>query len=526
MAHLLRMPSKSLLLAMLVAAAVFLAAGASVGQHGLSYAADSGDGTPANSTPQTVDGNGKTIKCDQVPEAKGGVLLGKIIPCLTYTVEKSAVRFSKAMIDWLRPLFYAFLTFVITMFGLKVLQNEGQIQSHAFVLLIKIGFVLTVLQLIPGTNGNGGLIRASYAIINESQAVVMRALSAPDSSYKCPIDKFKDGNTPLIWAQMDCLLGQLYGYTTGGTDASGVKRPNMVLASSMVGLLGGFFFGGSFGVALFFLCIGVLWGMFSLVMRITLAFLNSYMFLALYMILAPLLLPLIFLRVTSQIYEKWLSGIIAAMLMPLVISSYVVVAMQLYDKLLFADDSLMKNIFENEWVKQGQESSRELCNKEITADPNYRALTTAQDAKSLYNNALLGPAKSFLTPMFGAANNICGAYKAPVFNLKAATPEYETAKKGFEKLFRDAIKLFVLAFLIDQGFKTLTAAVRPMLGSSSVVASLDTKTEAELRLDSGMARAKQNFQGNLASKSGADFITSTPKAFTDASKGFFEGIRK
>lgn len=256
------MPSRYLF-AMLAAAFVFVFASAAIGPGAGSFAQEAAQPfstDPAGATSQGdlqtagTSPDGARRSCADIPEARGGFLLGRIIPCLTKTIETGASKFSRAMIAWLMPTFYAFLTFIIVIFGVQVLQNEGQLQARAFVLLLKIGFALTLLAIIPGdeTTGEGGLIGLSYSIMAETQASVMSALGPDDTSMHCPMEHFGDANTPMIWAQMDCLLSKFYGFAVGAPGPDGEAKPSMLLASSILGMLGGFFFSSTFGAALFF----------------------------------------------------------------------------------------------------------------------------------------------------------------------------------------------------------------------------------------------------------------------------------
>ncbi len=486
-------------------------------------------GSPANASTETVDENGNRVTCSSLPGAQNGVLLTRIIPCLLYTIEHSTERFSAAMIEWLMPVIWSFITLVIVIFGLKVLQGEGQLQAQTLVLLIKLGFVLTVLQLIPGT-----LVPLSYGILEEGQMVVAGTLDGASDNIKCDMSRYGGSGTSALWAHMDCLLGKLYGFTTGTDSATGESRPNMLMASSIFGLLGGFFFGGSFGVALFFVCVGVLWSLFRLVMRVVMAFLNAYLIVSLHMIIAPLFLPLVLLRVTSNYFEKWWSAILAAFLMPVLITSYVMVALQLYDKLLFSDDSLLNKMLSNNLIAEAQALPKKACNFEMTNDPKDRSTWLGKDEAEIYKNPFM---KNFVNPLLSGGNDLCaGLYKTnlDLQRLQGDDAAFASKKKAFTELFMDAVKLLFMAWLIDAGFSSLIAAIRPMIGSGSVVASLDMTTPAEQRFNMGMNSARSRFQsafagtedGNTGTASGTEFLRRIPGATKNAANGFLSGISR
>lgn len=487
--------TRRLLLATLLAALVFLLADGWINADQVAHAQTTPSsptpaGTPSNFNPETVGANGQRIACSSLPEAKDGIFLGKIVPCILRTIETSAVSFSEQFIARMQPLFFAFLTFVIVMFGLKVLQNEGQIQAEAFKLLLKIGIAMSVLAAIPTQ-----LIPAAYGVMNEGQSIVMSTLGS-DSSVQCDVSASQGTGTPLIWQQADCILGKLYGFTTG-TGPNGEKTPNMLLASSIFGMLGGFFFGGSFGVALFFLCVGVLFNMFMLVARIVLSFVNAYLFIAIYMIIAPLFLPLMFLRVTNDYFVKWTNGIIAAIMLPTLIAAYVVLALGMYDAMLFSDNASIKKLFDYPTVAKGMDLPKQACDQQLTNEPNFRALATGQGESQLYNSPFL---QNLLNPMLSGANNLCGGLKLPVFNITETDEKFTSEKAAFTQLFFDMFKVLVMGWLLTRGFQSVQDVIRLMIGSASVVNSLDTGGTAEARLKEGINGAKSSFQESLQFK--------------------------
>lgn len=548
MGWLARTLNTRMLLPMLGAAIVFLLASGTLGGYdGASYAQGAGaptqdpgqplpGGSPAKGQLETSGPNGTRQSCSTFEEAKGGFLLGRIVPCLTKTIEHAGNRMSREMIDALRPLLYSFLTFVIIIFGVQVLQNEGQLQTRAFVLLLKIGFCLTFLAIIPGNKdtNEGGLIGAAYAVMHETQAVVMNTLGPDNANIHCKMELFGDNNTPLIWKQMDCLLSKLYGFTVGTPGPSGEARPNMLLASSVIGLLGGFFFNSSFGVALFLACVGMLVSMFVLVLRVLVAFLNSYMFIAFYMILSPLLLPMMFLRVTNSMFEKWYSGILASLLLPMIVCAYVVLALQVYDKLFFADDAMITKLFDNQFMDKARQLPKGVCDVRITNNAGFRADATGRSEQEIYTDQLL---LQNINPFVSGANNLCGGLKAANLNLdgvfKDASGKEITGKEAFEKLFFDCIKLFVLSMLINMGFTTIMGAVKPMIGSGAVVVAMDSGLPMESQFRAGLNRAQRDFRegfekqdesGNWRPTSGTDFLAQMPTAFTEGGKGFLRGM--
>ncbi|MFZ4124490.1 MAG: hypothetical protein ACOYJ2_00265 [Rickettsiales bacterium] len=106
-----------------------------------------GGGNPAISgAMETVDANGARKSCSDY-----GTLTGAIVPCVMYTVETAGEQMAIAFVDLLQPTIMAFLVLVITFFGVKILQGEGQVAQRGMLLVIKIAFVIGFLQIMPST---------------------------------------------------------------------------------------------------------------------------------------------------------------------------------------------------------------------------------------------------------------------------------------------------------------------------------------------------------------------------------------
>ncbi len=537
------MKNRTLLLPMIMAALVFFfcaPAQESLRLHAAQGTSSTPQGSPANNNLQTTDANGARIKCADIPEAKGGVLLGRIVPCLIRTIGDSTQKFSAQMIQALKPLFYSFLVFVVTMFGVKVLQGGQDLHQQAFVLVLKITLVLMILDQIPKT-----LIPSIYGIMSESQAIVTTAIGPDKSSFNCDISKYMDENTPLIWAQMDCVLGKLYGFTTGSatkSDLNGAKSHNMFLAASMIGLAGGFFFSGTLGITLFLACIGVLLSVFLMVMRVALSFVNSYLLVCVLLIIAPLFLPLVFMRITNNYFDKWWQSILGGMIMPVLVTAYTMFALLLYDKMLFAPKALVNELFNYDLVKKSQNPPQAVCGRPVTGNLDWASSTGL--AGGVLQRMLDPMTRNLTTPELSGANNTCASLRSHVLDMdraateaRAVNPNAPTAAIDFIKfIFNDCLKLVILAFLITEGTKTVMASVRLLTGTQATAGLMNTDPGLQSRLEAAkqgamqaMGRADatnaagQTIVGGGAAKNytGADFLGRLGPTMTNAiQRGF------
>jgi len=521
--------------AILITACVFLMSSASL--HHPSVAQESAPtGTPANRSLETTDADGSRLRCSEIAETKGGVILGYIVPCVTYTIEGTTERMSQAMIDWLEPTIYAFMTLAVIMFGIRILQGGGQMHGEGILLLLKMGIVIACLELIPHT-----FVPMLYDVMTDSVEIVSGAIGPDESSIHCDIAKYKADGASTLWAQMDCLVGKLYGITVGDeTGPDGEKRPNMLLAASIFGLLGGFLFGGSFGAILFLACVGMLWTMFMVVLRTVVAFLNGYLYASLLLIISPLFLPLILIKASAQYFEPWWKGILGSILLPVIISAYAMFALLLYDKMLFepptegvpGSGSLIHKLFDNELVKKMQDLPRPVCDVGRAGNVAQRAESTGLTEKQLYDNNPFF--RNFVTPLLTAANNQCLGIQKPTLEMTRGL-NTDSNKEAFKLLFYDCVKLLVLALMINMGYNSITGLARRLIGSGGVASSLDARGPIETKMASVQSHAKNSFihafderddKDNIigGTTSGAEFIQRIPSIPLEVAKGIKTGL--
>ena len=471
------------------------------------FAQTASKGSPPKGEPKTTDGQGGTVKCRSYQEAAGGTLLGVLVPCIVKTMETTTAQFSAQFIAMLNPLLYSFITLVIVLFGTRIVRGDvRRLKAEAFFLVLKISLVVAMLPMIPTF-----WVPATFDMMTESQAIVAGAINT--TGMHCEIQKYGDSNTPMIWKQMDCVMGKLYGFTTGDG-----KQPNMLLASSAFGMLGGFFFGGTFGVTLFLACVGVLWGMFQIVIRSAITFVNAYMYVCVMFIISPIFMPLLLLRPTEAIYEKWWRGILGAALLPIITSAYVMFAMMVYDKVLFQPDSIFQKLFDPAVTEKMEKLPKKPCNYEMLSKPSYRAETTGASEKDIYSNIpLLG---NLISPTRAGGNDPCSAFALPAIDVSSISGDYSNQKDVFKKMFDDIIKVLVTSWLISEGFKVIMSASMKLLGSQSVSNITQATTREEQKLQTSIDGAKQGLYKSYGNATGAEFVKRTATVPGNVIKGF------
>lgn len=534
----------SLMIAMIVAALTFYVAHPTAAPEYGAYAQ-----TDIN----TKDQDGKEVLCtDLYPEARGGVFLGVIAPCIMHTIESATIDFSSQMIAAFEPLFYAFLTFVLTMFGVRVLQGERDIGPQAFMLLIKIAFVIGILEMIPYE-----IVPQVYYIMDNGVEITTSVLG-DGSSINCEVSKYGDANTPVLWKQMDCVLGKLFGFATGRPRADGTPTTNMLLGASAVGLLSGFFFGGTLGIAVFFALIGVLWSVLSLVLNMLKAYLNGYLIVCVMLLIAPLFMPLVFLKVTTDYFDKWCKAILGGILLPVLVSAYAMFAFLMYDEILFKPESHLQKLFNQDLVQKALQRDTTPCDFNVTNDPSFKLQVwnggkdisnmSAEDQKKAsqdkeftqaYDQLMKSPfLQNMVIPMLSGSSNACAMFKMPKFDLGSVdSKEFQDAQKAFVTLFKESVKLFILALLTASGFKTLEGVISSFTGSGLARVAMTAKSQVEQRAETQLSAIKESLQSSLGGVpkqnkdgtweggyKGAEFVNNINKAGKSAFAELLSGI--
>ncbi len=508
------------------------------------YAQDYGDEapepTPTESDLQTVGGDGAVMRCSEATDHEGvalgrGALLGRIMPCLVFTVQEATIRFAAEMVELFRPLLYSFLTLVVILFGVRVLQNEPQIYKQGFILVLKLALVLGFLndlgsiRSISNEAGTSQLIPSVYSIMNESQTVV--AATIDTTSLTCDVDTYNNGQTIRVWSIMDCIMGKMFGVTVGDDG-----RASMLLSTSMIGLTVGFLFGGAWGAVVFFGMMGVLLGLFMLVVRTATVFITSYLMVCLMIIISPLFMPLVFLQGTTGYFERFWKRILAGFLTPIIVIAYVMMALMVYDRMLFRPDSMVQEIFRWEAVEQALEPHKTLLSHTYTNDAEDVRLgeaTTLADRQALMRTPTLW---NLMIPSLSGGG--VGGMKVPAINFEQLGENFQRGRESFMQIFEELVTLVILGWLINQGLNALPKLVN-ILTQSRVIMSgglvASTSKAEQGFVSSGRSafeRMREGFStgssrsGALGSVDGEQFAARASSVGSDANAAFMNAMQR
>ena len=340
---------------------------------------------------------------------------------------------------------------------------------------------------------------------------------------------------------MDCNMGKLWGSTTGTNPSTGASTPNMLLVTSFFGLMTGFFFGGAWGVTIFLGMLGTLFTIFMMVIRTAITFLTSYLMICLMLIISPLLLPLAFLKITTQYYEKVWRIILAALLTPVIVTAYSMFSLILYDKVLFSPEAPIQKLFDYDNIKNALQPARPVNCRQVTNNPYELPLGTNNPSQSQLTERFVSPfLRNNVIPTLTGAQNPCAPFSITPLDasqiegfIPASGPNAdEDRRKAFRKIFEELLSLFIIAYLIYKGLEQLPTIIQQITGQRSAISAsqaiigdnLDLTQRGKDAYKNAVAAFRGESDPNRASSNntGADFLRGLP---TDSARAIGDAFR-
>jgi hypothetical protein len=461
------------------------------------------------------------INCSDYNVNKGA-LLAVIVPCIKETVQIAGARVAGDMAYFMQPVMWAFITLAMVFFGIKIVTGEGEVEKKGILFIFKIGLIVYFAsedQLVD-------MFRWVFDIMQQGQDILAGAImpngTAPGNILISP-DSCVPENQYSLWVHFDCMLGKIMGFTFGTG-----SQPSMVLITSMLGMLGGFFFGGTFGFALFFAMIGFIVGLFAFVFRSALVFVTGYLTVAIYIIIAPIFIPLALLQITFPYFERWLKAIIAGAFVPIIVSAYAIIALNIFDAMLFRDDSLVKQIFNYQVIKDAQRECKEVTLGEALND------SAGMATKMGLSNTELAGASSNQTrtiPAFGMDGRKTCMPHLEVMRSRLggdpnANPTGDYGKETFQNMMIELMQLFVLAMVVNAGWSSVMGFLNVLGGSSAVAAAASQPSKQEQQISQMAQSARGVAEQRMGGASGAEFIENLGPSITDGFKQFLSGASR
>lgn len=431
---------------MLFAASVAMAAQAQPKQPG-----------PINK-PQ-VGSSGSTEDCRSQYDGK---LIAVIVPCLRDTIQEATEYITDQFDEMLKAGATAFAVLVVTIFGVKGMTQEGDVKKDGFILLMKIGLMFLFIDNF------GGYIPAAFNTVQEGVEIVTSTLGS--GNYECDMSGFP-GEMP--WAYMDCVLGTLFGFA-----------PNMILGSSVFGVLGSALWSGQFGAMLFAGGMFIFFFLLRLLLRAIYTYLMALVILGFLIIISPVLIPLLMMGVTFQYFEHWMRATISVMLQPVIMLAYITLSFSILDQMMFDDEKgiakqMPPDEVEKMWQQKAPHSSKVVSNE---GELVYEKVYGNYDPNASHT---LNPT----SPNMGDAADINS-----IFNeLYTMNLGDNRAEKG-QDIFITMAALALVVYLLDSMLDNILRIAQIVLGGGFMLGQAVSDNPLERGLDQIQEKSHSSFQ--------------------------------
>jgi type IV secretory pathway VirB6-like protein len=469
---------------------------------------------PSDVWASDTEGNSSAAGSTATKSCPGEGLIARIVPCITSAMEKSTYKLTNSLSSYLWPATSLFIVLVIILYGVKIMSPEGAPQRTVIPLLLKIGFVILFTQNF------GGFIPAVHGGIKEVVDILANTLTM---STQCSSSGGSAGSTSggaaamgsdKIWSAMDCLLGKLFGFAG--------KDGNAMLIASIFGLIAGFLFGGSFGIIAFFSVVGVLWSILIFISKAVFAFLNGFMLACFAVIISPIFIPLLLMQVPSRYFNGWIQLLTGAFIMPTLVVGYCVIALSIYDKVLFNSEegAAMRKTMEKSFG-EAITGKRKECLGTLLNNVSFQ-LANGMKPEALKSDSVPNP----VIPQQSGANSMC--IDVPNLDLQKMMGGFKNKQEFFKKIFDGGIKLFLLAWLLSQGLESIIQLAR-LFQATAASALMGAISSVEQRINTAMKNAEEKMQQKMKKPDGSDsmgteFMRNIPNSLSGAISGFFRGF--
>lgn len=397
-----------------------------------------------------------------------GKLLAVIVPCIRDAVQDTTQQMTDQFDEYLKMPAVAFMTLVVTLFGVKMLINEGDLKKEGLMLLFKIAGVFLFMDNF------GGFIPHVFGTIVDGVDIVTNSLQWSLQNVQCNVGAYQ-GERP--WNFMDCILGELMGFA-----------PGAVVGSSLLGMLGSSLWSGQFGGMVFLGGTWVIWFILKLLIRATYTYLMALIVVAFLVIISPIIIPLLILNQTFQYFEHWLRSLMSCMIQPIVVMAYVTLCFSILDKVMFDQEiGLAKNLTKEDIERAQNEKA------------STNSTSTPSDAATTYKRGA-GYDPKFLARDY-ARNNAAPVFSSATQDKKPDLYSWDFRDKRAtkaQKVFFAMVAAVIIAYLLNEMLDQLIQIMQQILGGGFALGAAVKSNPLEQKLE----KMKQGMMKNMGSGGG------------------------
>lgn len=457
-----------------------------------------------------------------------GMITERVVMCIVDVLDDTLITFVYDEIYLaLRDVIMALIVFAIILYARRVMFGEVRnLQGETILFIIKI---MVIFEL---TENLSDWYPYLFDATEELMAIVSNALTS--SSLQCPAAADPDYQT---WANLDCLLGGIFGFRNG---ALGVGT-QITLYSGALGLIMAGAFSGYIGTYILFGGILFVISILFTVLRAAYMYIVAIISLTFLLSLAPLILPSLLFRFTSNYFDKWLKHIASMILQPVILMAFLTFMIVIYDNVLYTGEhSLAAAILGHPVAGPQDFDLEEFYDDALTCGPIIRQGAAVPEFYSEFpiaNNYLV-PSYDVNGPEFHDERGIAGNYTftidtctlelkdTPLIQAQGGNDEYLKellARVQEEGIMFSFLILILITMMMQVMLQQLDSIIFNLTGRSKFIRMHSGfKVPGEQQVMGGLQQARQ---GALAAADRGPMTEEGWSDVTEAAKtGFTRGV--
>jgi type IV secretory pathway VirB6-like protein len=281
--------------------------------------------------------------CPCAPEP--GMWLERVVFCfasvpygLIYNITQNLV---KSVMPFFTAVYGALAMLAIIIFGYKLsLGMLRDVKVETFTFLLKLGGVMSFLFLFPKIH--------EYVLLATQGLAEIPSNAISSFATICPS---KAGVNANIWAQWDCIMGNLLGVSVVDPTKKFIGTPVFM---GITGIIGAFLYNLGWGTLIVIAGLYILMTLMFAVMRMVTVYLLAVIAVSFLSILGLIFVPLLLFKNTMPSYSVWLQIILSYMLQPMLLVLFMGIMMVALDFAVFKGSGSLSTALTNRVHKQGQ----------------------------------------------------------------------------------------------------------------------------------------------------------------------------
>ncbi|MFO0388979.1 MAG: type IV secretion system protein [Alphaproteobacteria bacterium] len=221
----------------------------------------------------------------------------KVVMCVTVALIDASQQMAVALSYYMGDIATAMLALGTAWLGMQILGGEKQLTQKTVTFAIKIGVVSMFFFYTP---------QISSLMIN----ILFQFLTLLNGPW-----------TP--WGFLDGLIAKFMGY-----------GPSLVLAQGLLGILGATLMSSTTGIFLFMAGGIAILDLFLFLFNVVFTYLLAVMVMTFMLALTPMFAPLLLFYSTEKYFNKWWHIIVSAMLVPILMFTFLFFFLQIFNMLL------------------------------------------------------------------------------------------------------------------------------------------------------------------------------------------------